>query len=42
VLQRTGSYTLIFAFAACAYLVALGLIHLIVPGLTPVRIDAAQ
>jgi MFS transporter, ACS family, hexuronate transporter len=42
VLQRTGSYTLIFAFAACAYLVALGLIHLIVPRLTPVRIEGAE
>ena len=39
VLQRTGSYSLIFVFAACAYLVALGLIHLIVPELTPVRIE---
>ena len=39
VLQKTGSYSLIFVFAACAYLVALTLIHLIVPNLTPVQID---
>ncbi len=39
VLQKTGSYSLIFVFAACAYLVALSLIHLIVPNLTPVQID---
>jgi ACS family hexuronate transporter-like MFS transporter len=38
VLQKTGSYSLIFVFAACAYLVALGLIQVIVPKLTPVQI----
>ncbi len=41
VLQRTGSYALIFVFAACAYLVALGVIHLIVPDLAPVQLDEA-
>lgn len=41
VLQRTGSYSLIFVFAACAYLVALGVIHLIVPDLAPVQLDEA-
>ncbi|HYK89662.1 MAG TPA: MFS transporter [Acidobacteriota bacterium] len=33
ILQRTGSYYPIFAIAACSYLGAIGIIHLIVPGL---------
>lgn len=33
ILQRTGSYYAIFAIAACSYLLAICLIHLIVPGL---------
>jgi ACS family hexuronate transporter-like MFS transporter len=33
ILQSTGSYYPIFAIAACSYLVAIGIIHLIVPGL---------
>jgi ACS family hexuronate transporter-like MFS transporter len=41
VLQRTGSYALIFVFAACAYLLALAVIHMIVPRLTPVVIEGA-
>jgi MFS transporter, ACS family, hexuronate transporter len=40
-LQETGSYNLIFAIAAGAYLTALLLIHLIVPNLEPARIDVA-
>lgn len=37
-LQRTGSYYPIFAIAACAYLVAIGVIHLIAPDIRPVPI----
>jgi ACS family hexuronate transporter-like MFS transporter len=33
ILQRTGSYYAIFAIAACTYLLAICLIHLVVPGL---------
>jgi hypothetical protein len=33
ILQRTGSYYAIFAIAAGTYLLAIGLIHLIVPRL---------
>jgi MFS transporter, ACS family, hexuronate transporter len=40
-LQKTGSYYLIFAIAAGAYLTALLLIHLIVPRLEPAKIDVA-
>jgi ACS family hexuronate transporter-like MFS transporter len=36
VLQRIGSYTPIFIFASCAYLVALTVIHLIAPRYTAV------
>jgi len=36
VLQHIGSYTPIFLFASCAYLLALGVIHLIAPRYTPV------
>jgi hypothetical protein len=36
---RPGFDALIFAFAACAYLVVLGSIHLIVPDLAPVRLE---
>lgn len=38
VLQRTGSYAPIFAIAGLAYLVALGLIQVLIPRLTPVSI----
>lgn len=40
-LQKTGSYSLIFAIAGCAYLAALLVIHLIVPRLEPAKIDVA-
>jgi ACS family hexuronate transporter-like MFS transporter len=39
VLDRTGSYTPIFVVAACAYLLALGFIHLMSPRLKPVSLD---
>ncbi len=35
VLANVGSYTPIFAVAGCTYLVALGLIHVLTPNLTP-------
>ena len=40
-LQKTGSYNLIFAIAAGAYLTALLVIHLIVPRLEPANLDVA-
>jgi ACS family hexuronate transporter-like MFS transporter len=39
VLQWTGSYMIPFAMAGCAYLVALGVIHLLAPRLEPARIE---
>lgn len=39
VLQWTGSYEIPFALAGFAYLVALGVIHLLAPRLEPARID---
>ncbi|MEO6034641.1 MAG: MFS transporter [Verrucomicrobiota bacterium] len=39
ILQATGSYTWIFAIAGSAYLVALLLIHLLVPKLQPARLE---
>ena len=38
ILQDTGSYKLIFAIAGSAYLVALAIIHLLVPRLTPAKV----
>jgi len=38
VLQKTGSYAPIFVMAASAYLVALTVIQLLVPRLTPARL----
>ena len=40
VLQATGSYVPVFIMAGCAYLVALGVIHLLAPRLEPVRLGA--
>ena len=39
ILQATGSYVPVFLMAACAYLVALGVIHLLVPRLEPAALD---
>ncbi|HWN94920.1 MAG TPA: MFS transporter [Methylomirabilota bacterium] len=39
ILQDTGSYKLIFAIAGSAYLVALTIIHLLVPRMEPARLD---
>lgn len=40
VLERVGNYTPIFLVCGCAYLVALALVHLLMPRMTPVRLDA--
>jgi ACS family hexuronate transporter-like MFS transporter len=34
-----GSYVIIFAMAGTAYLLAFGVIHLLVPTITPVSLD---
>ena len=39
VLQATGSYVPIFIMAGSLYLVALAIIQLLVPKMTPVRFD---
>ena len=41
VLQFTGSYVPMFVIAGCAYLVALLIIHLLVPRLEPANLDTA-
>jgi ACS family hexuronate transporter-like MFS transporter len=41
ILQRTGSYVPIFWVAGCTYLLALLVIHLLVPNLEPAQIDNA-
>ncbi|MEI7780640.1 MAG: MFS transporter, partial [Planctomycetota bacterium] len=42
ILQKTGSYVPIFVMAASAYLVALVIIQLLVPRLTPVDLDTGS
>jgi ACS family hexuronate transporter-like MFS transporter len=39
ILQATGSYVPVFLIAASAYLIALAVIHLLVPTLEPARLD---
>jgi MFS transporter, ACS family, hexuronate transporter len=39
ILQRTGSYVIIFVIAGSAYLVALLIIHLLAPRLRPAPVD---
>jgi ACS family hexuronate transporter-like MFS transporter len=39
ILQRTGSYVLIFLVAGSAYLVALAVIHVLAPKIGPVAIE---
>jgi ACS family hexuronate transporter-like MFS transporter len=39
ILDATGSYMLIFTVAGCGYLVALSVIHLLVPRLEPAKLD---
>ena len=41
ILQFTGSYVSIFAIASVAYLLALGVIHVLVPRLEPARIRSS-
>ncbi len=38
-LETTGSYLSVFIMAGCMYLIALAVIHLLVPRMTPVRLD---
>jgi ACS family hexuronate transporter-like MFS transporter len=38
VLQTTGSYFVVFLIAGSTYLVALGIVHLLVPRLEPVTL----
>ena len=38
-LQATGSYVPVFRIAASAYLIALAVIHILVPKLEPVRLE---
>lgn len=38
-LQTTGSYVPVFLMAGCMYLIALGVIHLLVPRLEPAKLD---
>jgi ACS family hexuronate transporter-like MFS transporter len=40
VLQFTGSYLPMFVIAGCAYLIALLIIHLLLPRLEPANLDA--
>ena len=40
-LETTGSYLPLLAFASVAYLVALGVIHLLTPRLAPVALPEA-
>jgi MFS transporter, ACS family, aldohexuronate transporter len=40
ILQATGSYVPVFAIAASAYLIALGVIHVLSPRLTPVQLES--
>jgi ACS family hexuronate transporter-like MFS transporter len=42
VLKATGSYVVPFAIAGCAYLVALAVVHLMLPRLEPMRLDATR
>lgn len=40
VLEATGSYVLVFAIAGSAYLIALGIVQLLVPSMQPARVGA--
>ena len=42
ILQLTGSYQVIFAIAGTLYLIALLVVHLLVPEVKPVRLDVAE
>jgi len=41
ILQWTGSYLIIFIIAGSAYLIALGIIHVLVPKLEPAKLETA-
>jgi ACS family hexuronate transporter-like MFS transporter len=38
ILQRSGSYTVLFIIAASAYVIALALLHLLAPRLAPAKL----
>jgi ACS family hexuronate transporter-like MFS transporter len=40
ILQATGSYFVVFLIASGAYLVALGIVHLLAPRLAPAVLEA--
>jgi ACS family hexuronate transporter-like MFS transporter len=42
ILQATGSYVPVFLIAASAYLVTLGVVHLLVPRLEPARLEVSR
>lgn len=42
ILEKTGSYWPLFAISGCAYVVALGIIHALVPRLTPAELNASS
>jgi ACS family hexuronate transporter-like MFS transporter len=39
ILQATGSYFVVFVISGCAYLVAVGFVHLLAPTLEPAKLD---
>lgn len=42
ILDKTGSYVIPFAIAACIYLVALGILHFLLPRLEPMKLEEAE
>ncbi len=42
VLDTTHSYAIPFAIASCSYLAALGILHLLLPQLEPMKLEAAE
>ena len=42
VLDTTHSYAIPFAIASCSYLAALGILHLLLPNLEPMKLEAAK
>lgn len=42
VLDATHSYAIPFAIGSCAYLVALGILHLLLPRLEPMKLEESK
>ena len=42
ILDKSGSYVIPFAIAACIYLVALGILHFLLPRLEPMKLEEAK